>query len=574
MWRGPALTSLKLRRGVLLTTVGLLWPTVGAYAQSVAGPGDDAITVPRGAFRYSLSGIWHDYDQVFSPSSSSSSSAQSSSSGALRKGPLFGALTMDAAGTALLPQLTETQNQLRALTGQSNYLMSLGRLDAAGEVRQSITLLSVEYGVTRRVSVGVRAPYAESRDVTQLMLNRVGTGANIGLNPALQSATSAAATAQNSALTNQLESSRALLANEIARCSDQHATDCDAIRANPQAAAALVSRTQEAAASIANVYGTNSKRGSMFIPLAGSSAQSSIEAMIATLKSDYTKYGITAIADGSAPKAASQILGPGGMEKIGTDSAFGVGYKALGNTRRAGIGDIDLTATFLILDSFGENQLERLNSDKRGVRLIASGGWRFGMAGADRTEDAFDVPIGEGANAFLLRSTADFMFSKRLWLSTSARITKPLQDQVTVVLPFRTLASTFAFPVAVGQASRSLGVRSDIEITPRMSIGDFFGITTAYTMRRWGEDSYRVAQPPSSSDVSVSRVTPSRTLHLAGFGVTFSTLASYARGRSRIAAEVMYSHSIPLAASGTGTEVPAVLTDRLELRVYTGFPRR
>jgi hypothetical protein len=61
-------------------------------------------------------------------------------------------------------------------------------------------------------------------------------------------------------------------------------------------------------------------------------------------------------------------------------------------------------------------------------------------------------------------------------------------------------------------------------------------------------------------------------MQAAAVGVTFSTLASYVRGRSRFPAEVIYSHTMPL--SGSGATLPAVSSDRLELRVYTGFPRR
>jgi hypothetical protein len=65
---------------------------------------------------------------------------------------------------------------------------------------------------------------------------------------------------------------------------------------------------------------------------------------------------------------------------------------------------------------------------------------------------------------------------------------------------------------------------------------------------------------------------PSRTMQAAAFGASFSTLASYVRGRSRFPAEIIYSHTIPVAGSG-GT-VASSTSDRLELRVYTGFPRR
>jgi hypothetical protein len=78
-------------------------------------------------------------------------------------------------------------------------------------------------------------------------------------------------------------------------------------------------------------------------------------------------------------------------------------------------------------------------------------------------------------------------------------------------------------------------------------------------------------EPPTTPELT-SWTVPSRSLTSATVGVTFSSLASFARRRSRFPAEVIYTHQFPL--SGSGGFVPAVSSDRLELRVYTGFPRR
>lgn len=534
-------------------------PFSALSAQRVAGVGDDAIPLPKGGYRILVGGLWNDYDAVFTPGGSAANRR------------VLGSLATDNLGVSLLPQLAAAQSGIRALTGNTSFALSLGPLEAGGEVRQSIAPITLDYGVTRRLSMRVVVPYVESRDVSQLILNRSGTGANVGRNPAYGT-TGAAARAANGSLGTQIEAARAALAAEITRCANTTATGCDAIRANPAGAQALVARAQQTRASIVSVYGDATRAGAPVVPITGSSVHTAVVSTIAALRSDFVAYGITSIAAGAQPAPATLVYGPAaGIGAIATDTAFKVGYAQLGNTRRAGIGDIDLTATYLLFDSFKADQVKRLLAPTRGVRSNVTVGWRFGTAGADRTEDAFDVPIGEGANALIVRSTTDVLFNRWAWMSGTVRMVKPMADQVAVTFPFRDEAATFASPVTSAIANRTLGSRVDVELAPRMSIGQYFGLSGSYLLRRWGGDSYVAAGPPSPGATPTVDVA-SRTLSAAAFGVTFSTLSSYVRGRSRFPAEVIYTHTIPLAASGG--EVPVMTSDRLELRVYTGFPRR
>ncbi len=526
-------------------------------AQAVAGVGDDAIPLPKGSYRLLASGLWNDWDAVFG-------------AGGTTTTPLFGALNTAAAGVALFPRLSSAEVGLRALTGQSAFALSMGSLDAAGEVRQSIAPFGVSYGVTRRLSLRLLVPYVESRDIAELLFNRVGSTANVGINPALAATTGATARASNGAVLSQIDLARTTLSAELTRCAAVAAAGCDAIRANAAVAQALLLRAGTTRSAIAAVYGDATRGGAPVVPIAGGTAQTAVRATIATLRSDFATFGITSIAEGAAPAGATTVYGPGGMAQIAKDTTWKLGYERLGNTRRAGIGDIDLTASFLLYDSFDTDQAKRLLSGARGLRSMVTGGWRFGTAGADRTDDPFDVPIGEGANALLLRSTTDLVLSRSVWISATVRAAKPLVDNVAIALPLSTASSPFA-PFTVGTAARTLGTRMDIELAPRLAIGQFFGLSGAYLLRRWGTDSYEPAagdreQPAGSSDV------PSRTVHAAAFGATFSTLSSYVRGRSRWPAEVIFTHTIPLR--GSGALSPAASSDRLEMRVYTGFPRR
>jgi hypothetical protein len=527
-------------------------------AQAVAGVGDDAIPLPKGGYRFLLSGLWNDYSSVYP-------------AGGGDRTKLLTPYVTSSAGTALFPQLTAAESGIRTLSGNNAFSLSLGTLDAAGEVRQSIAPLAIDYGVTRRVSVRLLVPYVESRDATQLLLNRVGTGANVGVNPAFVTTSSAQARALNGAVVAQIDAARTALSDEITRCSVAAATNCDAIRANPGAAQNLLTQALATRTAVVNVYGDATRGGAPVVPVTGSTVQAGVVQTIDGLRTGFAAYGIGTIANGLAPAPATTVMGPAGITRIATDSSFGLRYTNVGNTRRAGIGDVDLTATVLLFDSFNADQAQRLLRTTRGIRSSLTGGWRFGMAGADRTDDPFDVPIGEGANALLLRSTTDFVWSRTAWVSATLRAVKPLSDNVAVALPFRGPSDAFV-PYTVASAARSLGTRFDLEVAPRMSVGDFFGVSGALLLRHWGADQYDAGNDESSvPGMSVLDV-PSRTLRAAAIGVSFSTLASYARGRSRFPAEIIYTHTEPLGASGGVT--PALSSERLELRVYTGFPRR
>jgi hypothetical protein len=531
-----------------------------AQAQTVAGLGDDAIPLPRGAKRFLISGLWNDWDAVFAPSAN----------GGPNRRPLLAALATSQAGVTIFPQLANAEAGVRTLTGQSTFALSLGALDAAGEVRQSIAPLGLSLGLTRRLSLRLLVPYVESRDVTQLLLNRAGSTANVGMNPAFVAGTGVAARSTNGAVLSQLDLARTKLAAEIIRCAAPTASGCDAIHGNTAGAQALLLRAATTRMAIASVYGNATNGGAPVVPIENGSAQAAVRTTIATLRADFAGFGVTGIAQGAAPAGATTVYGPGGMTRIVSDTAWKLGYDRLGNTRRAGIGDIDLTASYLLYDSFQADQVRRLLTPSRGVRSMLTAGWRFGTAGSDRTEDPFDVPIGDGANALLVRSTTDLVLTRSVWMSATVRAVKPMSDEIAIALPFRNEANVFdTFTTA--NAVRSLGTRLELEVAPRLSFGQFFGVSAAYLVRHWGADRYAAVDPTNAALLTDSGVA-SRTMHATAFGASFSTLASYVRGRSRFPAEVIYTHTIPM--SGSGAAIPSYTSDRLELRVYTGFPRR
>lgn len=524
-----------------------------AGAQAVQGAGSDAVPLAKGTWRFSVSGVWDlGYDE-FAPTG---------------KRPVRSTLLTDTLGVRYFPQLGAAEQAIRALSGVASFTLSHGPLDARGDERKSTTPFNFQFGITPRLSVGLVVPYVESRDNSILILNETGKGATVGQNPAYSSTIGANARAANGVLLRQLSMARSQLSAEISRCADPTATGCDAIRADPAGAQQLLQQSLDAQSAIVTVYGDSLRGGAPVVPINNSPTQTAINGAIGALRTGFEGFGVTAIAAASLPAPAVVVSGPGSLPGIANDTAYGLDYERLGNTRRSGIGDVDLTATYLWLNTLGARPAQWLTAKGFGMRSVVTGGWRFGTAGADRTNDAFDVPNGDGAHALLLRSTTDIVINRFVWFSGTVRVVQPFGDQVMFRRPL--FADSLLFvPSTVQRADRTLGRRVDLEVAPRLAIGQFFGVSGGYLYRRADGDRYAFAGNDSMPAATLSFAPATFQAYM--YGATFSTLASYVRGRARWPVEVLYVHTEPVTGSG---DALAMTTDRLELRVYVGFPRR
>jgi hypothetical protein len=519
-------------------------------AQAVGGVGDDASPLPRGTTRIRVGGTWDNATRTLTDTGSA---------------PLRSALTRASLGTNLIPQLTGAETAIRALSGNSAFALSLGPLSAQGDVRRSTAPIHIDVGLTSRIALNVVVPYVESRNGAQLLLNPQGTAANVGQNPAYGVA-SAGARLANGALLRGLALARSQLAAEVARCAPATATGCDAIRANPTLAQQTLSNAESFATQVRVVYGDSVVGGAALVPVTGSTTQIAILARLTALRDAFTGFGVTALSAQLAPQAATLVYGPGGISTLANDSALGTSYAVLGGTRRSGIGDIDVALSFLAINTVGREPSDWVLRPARGVRSTVRAGWRFGVAGADRTADAFDVPIGDGANAVLAASTTDVLFSPRFWITTQARLVQPLRDNVVARRPLFSDSLLLA-PAAVGPAERTVGRQLALEITPRFVVNRSVGLTVGYAYWSAAASSFAFAAEGNLPATTLSE--SARSLQSVVFGVTFSTLNGYLRRRARFPVEATFAHVEPLAGRGLATS-----TDRLELRVYTGLPRR
>ncbi len=530
---------------VLALSAGTAAPT---SAQAVAGLGEDAIPVPARGLRLVIGARWDQWDKNILSDGS--------------RVPLLSSLNTPAFGPEQLPSLGPVQSNIRQLAGATDFSLSLGPLEAAGGVRRSTSVLRADYGITKRVSVGVRVPYVEVVHDARLVLNRDGISATVGANPALRNA---GAAATNGGVHFQLGVARTQLMDAISSCSAGGGGDvCDAIASDPAAANALIARTEVFRTAWLAVYGDGTTLGAPVVPVQTSAAHAAISAAVAAFRTDYGRYFQTSIPP-AAPLAPTLVYGSAGLQEIAQDSAFGINADTLDRAFRAGMGDVDLEARVLLFDSWNADQAARLATRRSGFRVMASGGWRFGSASSTQTNQPFALSTGDGVSALLLRATADAVWKHRAWVSATVRSTTPIADNAVVRLPGPDIPELF-FLSAPQATSRSLGQRIDLEIAPRINLGEKFGVSATWLARTSSGDRY------APLDGGAVFETPSSTAQYGAVGITYSTLAAFSRGKSKHAVEVLFAHEVALSASGVST--PSLVRDRLELRIYTGFPRR
>ena len=526
--------------------------------------------IPVHGTRIRIGGFWSNYDSRFA----------TTADGSYKRSPLFGGFNRDNLGVADISALGATQTNIRSLSGLgSAFYLSLGRLEASGNVVKSVVPFQFDVGIHRRLSIGIVIPYVQTTADNKLVLNRGGTGATVGENPA--KASGSAARISNGLLLSQIDAARAALTAEITRCADIAATGggCDAIRANPTAAQSLLTQSSTIKSLVSAVYGTADQSGALLVPITKSAAQTAVENTIGNLRTNFLQYSVSTIDGTRLPQGATTVYGSAGLQSLAKESALGLGYDTLTNGGHSGVGDIDLTATLLLFDSFGANQTKRLEASKRAYRSTLTAGWRFGTATGARTSRPFDVPTGDGANALLLRSTTDVIFGRRWWVSATGRLVKPLQDNVVARFPALNDNNLFE-AAAVLPGVRQLGTRTELEIAPRYAINSFFGLSMAYGIGHQSGSTITSASnvaaglASSSTTQTTGVLTNSSlatTVQALQFGVTYSTLTGFVKRHSRWPIEIIYSHGLTLTASGG--PVPSTTSDQLQLRVYTRFPR-
>lgn len=472
--------------------------------------------------------------------------------------PLGARFSSHDLGASEVAGLSQLEGRLRALTGLDALKLSLGDVQLRAEARRSTIPVRFELGVGRRLQLSAMIPYVQTRVEMAATVNRTGESGNVGLNPAL---TEQSQLAGNATLVNQLRASAEALDAALAACeTEPEVPACS----NPGAARATNAAARAFASEIVAVYGVPDEGGAAVVPRTGSEAARAVADRLAALRESYGAFGVGGIGAGVGPSNASQPL---------TGATLGTALAALGvaqpgNSASYGIGDIELGARVLVFDGFDGDMERATNPSRFTARASVDGLVRLGTGKPADVDELLKIGTGDGQMDVEIGAVADLIVGRRFWTSAAVRYGIQMTGEQSIRLP-NTAAESYLGDENVTRVRRDPGDYLELELTPRVSLGDFVSLSGSYRFRSQGMDALEVISGetdviPQSLDLAARR--GEGTEHRVGIGVTISTISAYAARRVRMPLDISYLHSRSVAGSGMGT---AKLTrDEVLLRIY------
>ncbi len=532
-----------------------------AAAQAVSDPGDEARTLPAGVIRFDISESDTRYNLRY---------------GANGLHPLGSDLSVDTLGALQLPVLAPVQTAVQGLVGDPTYRLTLGDMTVQSSTRVATTPITLEFGVTHWLTVRATAPLVRTTNEVFFNPNAHLTG-NVGLNPALGFA---AARDTDAALYNEFVMAGGTLGSDLVACQANpgSASYCAGLLAQQSAAQALIAQSGGFASNLARVYGAPTALPGGVVPTQNSAAQRAIVSRIAAFAAMYAHFdsltggpGIATVGPiGAAPVAWNDA------QTIIASGLLGLSADSIQRSTQSGIGDIDLSATLQLFDSFRGHESERVHPHGFNLRTAVTGVYRLGT-GSPTDPGALlglGAGTGSGASAIGVHSATDVLIGPHFWASIVARLTTPMTDHLTLRIPLD--AGNVYTPEFAEQAvTRTLGQLLDVEVDPHYSLTDYFGFTLHYRYLRKSADRYTgtfqldsaaTGYGPVTLDAGLLGAGTATTETRLGLGITYSTVAASVRGHSRIPFDISYVHE--QTATGSGDYVPRIGYDEVRLRLY------
>ena len=497
---------------------------------------------------------WTRFDERFTPSG---------------RRPLGDEISADDFGPRQLPLLAPRERGLQTLTGDAQTKLSLGRLAVQSDARIVTTPIVFEYGLTRRLAVGVLVPIIQTRRSVSVMVNKDSLAkligfANVGFIPRGSRANAASANALVYAAYTSAADSLATLVNKCP--GNPAAAGCASVNLNPSDASAASLLARQFADAIRIALGTDTATA-LIAPRSGGSLAARIDEQRTLINARVQKYlGASAGASTGVftqPSSFSYIdlQGRNGVPGL-LQSALGGGLDSLQTTNKLAIGGVTLGAQFLVYDHF---RADTLRAHGLQTRLAVGGAYRFETLPADSARKLGVIAPTEGA-AVELKSAMD-LISGPFGGTVVARYTKHFAR--TINAPLAGDPEAFWPAPYFGSATRTAGSVVGLDLTPRLLLGESFALDGHYGFERTGAPVYeRTPLLFGLADLGLPASTPNtmaRNAQRVGIGLRYSTVDAYLRGRSTTPIEVSLTHLQTI----TGNEgVARLQRDQIQVRLF------
>jgi hypothetical protein len=534
-----------------------------AEAQRVLGPSLDATTLRRGTLRTMilsenilLNGRWNQ------------GTAE----------PLGAGLSVNL-GPEAFTELA-TIRDLMGTLGVSDVNPSLGSTRVDLRQRLALTRLGFDYGVTDRVMLRVQAPFVRVRAEGQLRLD--GSSASAGINPSLNGLPGATnIAAGNRAVVDAYAAAASALTARRDACAASAGAhpECGTITAEAALVNATIARASQFASALTTIYGAQGLgTGQPFVPLAGSTLETSLGAVGDGLRDNFTRWGVTNVTAGTGLPLGAQVpLIAAEMANL-ISAPLGEGYEAqdIGKSSRQDLGDIDIGVTVKLFDAFAGDSARRA-ANSFGIRQSLGLTYRLGGGNFDIPDDFIDLGTGSGHDAIALQSITDVIISEKWWATIGLGWARGAAHERVIRVPLLNgvdlIGADRQVPVRITPANML-----ELRVAPRWNVNDYFGIGAEWRFRTRGEDDVVALGapgivPPSGATVNEgygAMNTPSNSNeHRWAWTLGYSTLAAESRGKAGLPIEIGYTHEQSIA-SGRGV-VPRRWEDRIQIRYYTRF---
>ena len=504
----------------------------------------DATVVARGSFRVRSQIEWTRFDAIYGP-------------GGKTTLPLGASLTAYVDATAL-PLLEPIQAAAQTLARAPSLQLAVGNLTTSADSRIARVPVSIEYGLTRRITLGINVPIVESRTVLTAQLNgRKDSTANIGVNPA-GFLFLPAAFAANDQVTSGIESARTALITRMADCTTSPTSNgCPALNVRAAEAQAIIADAGSFAQAAKTLYGVSvTNPGSPFAPLAGSPMQKAIDNHLSDLRTQFASFGVVGGTGSFA--SAKGFAANAQLQQLVSASAYGIGLDSIGSTDQLSIGDIELSVASQLFNSF-------IDSVTSGIhwRGALMGVVRLATGHTARGNRPLDVGTGDGQRDVEARVALDVMIGHRLLTTISSTYTQ----QLGTVRYSRLPSSPGLFFGLVDPVSGSIkpGNMAAVRMNPRFLLTRGLMIGGLFTAAYRGADQVTVA---GASVGAGAYGNPTSSIKWAdGVTLSYSNLVTRSgTGTIRFPADVLFSHLETVGANAAGAA--KTTRDAIEVRLY------